>query len=193
MGDGPVFWFDFNSPFVYLAAERIDGFLPDAEWRPLAYPFLLGRRGRLEEAMARDPAVVFAAAAPRVEALGLPPLAPPEGWPKTTWSLTPLRAAVFADERGRLKEFTRAAYRKAFAESLPLTELDNVLAAAREAGLDPGEVAEAVERPDVKQRVKDSTEAAFERGVDGIPTFEVGGELIWGDDRLEEAAELYRR
>jgi 2-hydroxychromene-2-carboxylate isomerase len=191
MGGGPVFWFDFNSPFVYLAVHRVDDLLPDAEWRPFAYPFLLGQRGRLEEAAKRDPEVAFAAARPRAQALGLP-FNPPEGLPHTTWSLPPLRAAVFAGERGRLKEFTRAAFGKVFGEGVPLTDLDNVLAAAREAGLDPGEVAEAIERPDVKQRVKDNTEAALERGVDGIPTFEVAGELVWGDDRLEEAAALHR-
>jgi 2-hydroxychromene-2-carboxylate isomerase len=193
MGGGPVFWFDFNSPYVYLAIHRVDDLLPDAEWRPFAYPFLLGRRGRLEEAARRDPAAAFAAVAPRAEALGLPPLNPPDGLPQSTWSLPPLRAAVFADERGLLKEFTRAAFAKVFVEARTLTDLDNVLAAAGEAGLDPAEVAEAIERPDLKQRVKDNTDAAFERGVNGIPTFEVAGELVWGDDRLEEAAELLRR
>jgi 2-hydroxychromene-2-carboxylate isomerase len=188
MAGGAVFWFDFNSPFVYLAAERIDDLLPDAEWRPFAFPFLLARLGRLEEGMARDPAVALAASRPRAAARGLPPLRAPEGYANGTWSLQPLRAAVFAGDRGRMREFTRAALRKVFAEALSLTDLDNLRAVAAEAGLDPDETIAATERDEFKQRVKDNTEAAFERGVTGIPTFEVGGELFWGDDHLEEAA-----
>ena len=192
MARAPVFWFDFNSPFVYLAAERIDGLIPDAEWRPFAYPILLGQVGRLEEAMARDPEVARAAVTPRVAELGLPPFNPPAGWPQATWSLAPLRAAVFADELGRLEEFTRAALRTFFADGLPLTDDDNLGAAAAAAGLDPGEVLRAVGRPDLKDRVRENTEAALARGVNGIPTFEIGDQLVWGDDRLHEAAAAAR-
>ena len=105
-----------------------------------------------------------------------------------TWSLVPLRAALVAEERGRLREFSRAAYRKSFVEGRSLAELDNVLAAAREVGLEPDEVGEGIERPEIKQRLKDNTEEALARGVTGIPTVAIGDELIWGDDRLDEAA-----
>jgi 2-hydroxychromene-2-carboxylate isomerase len=40
----------------------------------------------------------------------------------------------------------------------------------------------------VKAAVKDATDAAIELGVFGVPTVQVGDELFWGDDRLEEAA-----
>lgn len=193
MAGGAVFYYDFNSPFVYLAAERIDDLIPGAEWRPFAYAFVLGRLGRLEEAMARDPEVARSAASPRLADRGLPPIRTPEGWPNQTWSLPPLRAAVFADEQGRVREFTRAALRKVFVEGLPLTDLDNLHAAASDAGLDPDATLEAVERPDIKQRLKDNTTEAYDRGVTGIPTVAIGDELFWGDDHLDEAAERYRQ
>jgi 2-hydroxychromene-2-carboxylate isomerase len=99
-----------------------------------------------------------------------------------------LRAALVADERGLLREFSSAAYRKAFVESHSLAELDNVLAAAREAGLEPDEVREGIQRPEIKERLKGNTEEALARGVTGIPTVAIGDELFWGDDRLDEAA-----
>jgi len=34
---GVTFYFDFNSPYAYLAAERIGDLIPDAEWRPIAF------------------------------------------------------------------------------------------------------------------------------------------------------------
>jgi 2-hydroxychromene-2-carboxylate isomerase len=99
-----------------------------------------------------------------------------------------LRAALVADERGRLREFSVTAFRKSFVESRSLAELDNIVAAAGEAGLEPDEVREGIERSEIKERLKKNTEEALERGVTGIPTLAVGDELFWGDDRLEEAA-----
>jgi 2-hydroxychromene-2-carboxylate isomerase len=184
-----VFYYDFNSPYAYLAAERIDGMIPDAEWRPIAFAFLLGKLGRLDEVLERlDPAPAAAEVRERAANRGLPPFAPPEGWPVETWSLAPLRAALVAEERGRLHEFSDAAFRKSFVESRSLAELDTILAAAGEAGLEPDEVRDGIERAEIKERLKRNTDEALERGVTGIPTVAVADELFWGDDRLEEAA-----
>ena len=188
----PVFYFDFNSPYAYLAAARIDGLVPDAEWRPIAFPILLHQLGRLEAVLQRDFPNVLPEIRRRAADRGLPPVEPPPGWPIDTWSLAPLRAAVFAGERGRVREFTGAAFRKVFVESRSLTEDDALADAAGEAGLDPAEVAEAIQRDDVKQRLKDDTNDALERGVTGIPTVAIGDQLFWGDDHLEEAAAAVR-
>jgi 2-hydroxychromene-2-carboxylate isomerase len=184
-----IFYYDFNSPYAYLAAERIAGLIPEAEWRPIAFAILLGQLGRLESMLENlDPAPIAAEAAGRAAERGLPPFAPPKAWPVETWSLTPLRAALFAEERGRLREFSVAAYRTSFVESRSLAELDNVLRAAREVGLEPDAVREAIARPEIKERLKGHTAEAIARGVTGIPTVAIGNELFWGDDRLEEAA-----
>ena len=140
-----------------------------------------------------DPAPIVAEIAQRAGDRGLPPFAPPEAWPVQTWSLVPLRAALVADERGRLHEFSRAAYRKSFVESRSLAELDNVVAAARQAGLELDEVRDGIERSEIKDRLKGNTEEALARGVTGIPTVAVCDELFWGDDRLDEAAAAVTR
>jgi 2-hydroxychromene-2-carboxylate isomerase len=184
----PVFYFDFNSPYAYLAAVRIEDFVPDAEWRPIAFPILLHQLGRLEEVLQRDFPNVLPEVRERAAARGLPPLEPPPGWPVESWSLAPLRATVFATERGLGREFALAAFRKVFVESRSLAEPDGLRDAAAEAALDPDEVAAAIQRADIKQRLKDQTNAAIERGITGIPTVEIGDELYWGDDHLEEAA-----
>jgi 2-hydroxychromene-2-carboxylate isomerase len=182
------FYFDFNSPYAYLAAERIDGLIPGAEWKPIAFPILLSQLGELDQAMQRDFGSALAEVTRRATERGLPPVTPPEGWPIETWSFAPLRAALFAGEQGRLREFSVSAYRKLFVEGVSLGELDNVSDAAAEAGLDPDEVKEAIERPDIKDGLKQHTDEALAKGVTGIPTVAVGDELFWGDDRLEEAA-----
>jgi 2-hydroxychromene-2-carboxylate isomerase len=185
---GAVFYFDFNSPYAYLAAERIEDLIPEAEWRPIAFPLLLHELGRLEEAMARDPAPIVAEVGGRLAERGLPALNPPQGWPLEAWSLAPLRAAVFAGDRGLAQDFSRAAFRQMFVEGRALTELAPIRDAAQEAGLDPAEVEEAIQRPGIKDRLKAHTEEALARGVTGIPTVAIGDELFWGDDHLDEAA-----
>jgi 2-hydroxychromene-2-carboxylate isomerase len=182
-------YYDFNSPYAYLAAERIDGLVPDAEWRPIAFAILLNEQGRLQDRLLNlDTAPIVTEVSQRAGERGLPRFAPPEGWPVQSWSLIPLRAAIVAEELGRQREFARAAFRKAFVESRLLSDLDNVLAAATDAGLDPDQIRDGIERREVKDRLKQNTDEAIARGVTGIPTIAIGDELFWGDDRLDEAA-----
>jgi 2-hydroxychromene-2-carboxylate isomerase len=49
-------------------------------------------------------------------------------------------------------------------------------------------VLKAIESSSIKQRLRQATQEAIARGVTGVPTVAVGGQLFWGDDRLEEAA-----
>jgi 2-hydroxychromene-2-carboxylate isomerase len=183
-----TFYFDFNSPYAWLAAERIDRFVPGAEWKPIAFPILLYRLGTLDAAMRRSRVPVVEEVSRRAAERGLPDFNPPPSWPLESWSLLPLRAALLADDAGRLREYCDAVFRAMFVEARPVTELTAVLDAAGEAGLDSGEVQDAVQREEIKDRLKANTDEAFERGVTGIPTVAIGAELFWGDDRLEEAA-----
>jgi 2-hydroxychromene-2-carboxylate isomerase len=185
----PVFYYDFNSPFAYIAAHRVDEVLPvRPRWQPIAFAFLLIAHQREPwsfDTATREP--IMRDCERRAAQLDLP-LEWPDGWPRDSYSLLPLRAAVIADRAGRLREFSRAAFRRHFSDPSGAKELDGVLAAAEAAGLDAGEVRAHVADDDVKQAVKDATDAAIELGVFGVPTVQVGDELFWGDDRLEEAA-----
>ena len=188
--DPPVFYYDTNSPYAYLAAERINSVLPVVpRWQPIAFGFVLRHTGRTpwsltpgskEEGMAE----IERRAAER----GLPPIRWPERWPLDTYSLTPLRAAVFAQQTGRVVCFTLAAFRQAFAAGRDLSDVDNVLLAAAACELHPKAVLKGIETRSVKEELKRATEEAIERGVTGVPTVAVGDELFWGDDRLHEAA-----
>jgi 2-hydroxychromene-2-carboxylate isomerase len=184
-----TFFYDFNSPYAYLAAERLEELVPGAEWRPIAFAILLDQLGELDERLTNlNTAPVVEEVTARLTDRGLPAFAPPDGWPVQSWSLAPLRAAIVAEEMGRQREFALAAFRKSFVESRPLSDVDNVLAAATAAGLDADQVGEGIQRADVKERLKANTAEALERGVTGIPTVAIGDRLFWGDDRLEEAS-----
>jgi len=63
------------------------------------------------------------------------------------------------------------------------------LEAARLVGLDPEAVRVRIEEQELKDRLREYTDAAHASGVVGVPTVQVGETLFWGDDRLEAAAE----
>ena len=183
-----TFYYDVNSPYAYLAAHRIGDLIPDAVWRPVALPMIFRARQKIPWSLSDERAAGQAECERRASERGLP-LNWPDGWPAEIWSFNPLRAAVIAEEHDRLVPFTLECYRLLFEETRPFTEVENLRAAASAVGLDPDEVAARVNEQDVKDRLKTYTDEAIELGAVGVPTVAVGGELFWGDDRLEDAAQ----
>ncbi len=196
MGSRATFFYDFSSPYSYLAAERISGLFSEAgaeqpEWQPISF-------GHLIQAIDKRPWSLqpggpnpddLEEIRRRAAERGLPEVLYAEGWPDRNYSLTPLRAAVFAKQSGRVVSFSLAAFRQSFAGGRDLSELDNVLIAAAACELHPNAIVKGIETASVKEKLKLATEDAIGRGVTGIPTLAVGDELFWGDDQLEAAAE----
>jgi 2-hydroxychromene-2-carboxylate isomerase len=186
----PVFYYDFNSPYAWLAAERVNSVLPiPPVWQPVSFGHILQASGREpwsfhEPARSEGIAEVERRAAER----GLPAPRWIEGWPRSTHSLLPLRAAIFAQQAGRAVSFSLAAFRQFFAAGRSLAELDNVLIAAAASELHPRAVTKGIESQAVKDALRKATDEAIALGVVGVPTVAIGSELFWGDDRLEEAA-----
>jgi 2-hydroxychromene-2-carboxylate isomerase len=188
MAERPVFYFDYSSPYSYLAALRIGELLPDATWRPIAFGALIRELGKLPWSLGPGRAAGIREIERRAAARGVPPLRWPDGWPDRSYSLLPLRAALVAEDRDLLQPFSAAAYRMMFVDGRTLTEPADVLEAAAAAGLDTDGVAIGIADPAIKARLRAYTDAAIERKVAGVPTVAVGGELFWGDDMLEAAA-----
>jgi 2-hydroxychromene-2-carboxylate isomerase len=190
-----VFYYDFSSPYSYLAAERISGVFAEAgveqpEWQPISFGHLLQAIGRTPWSMQPDgpnPADLEEIQR-RAAERGLPEVIYPNGWPVENYSLNPTRAAIYAKESGRVVSFSLAAFRQVFAAGRDMSDTDNVLLAAAACELHPNAVLKGIETKSVKEKLKRATDEAIELGVTGIPTLAVGGELFWGDDHLEEAA-----
>lgn len=192
---GSVFYYDFSSPYSYLAAERIAGVFAEAgaeqpEWVPISFGHLLRAINRKPWSMPPEgpDAAHLEEIQKRAAERDLPEVVYSEGWPVDSYSILPTRAATFAKQSGRVVSFSQAAFRQHFAGGKDLSDIDNVLVAAAACELHPKAVIKGVENASVKTQLKEATDAAIERGVIGIPTVAVGGELFWGDDRLEEAA-----
>jgi 2-hydroxychromene-2-carboxylate isomerase len=127
----------------------------------------------------------------RAAAYGLPPFVWPDPFPANT--LTAMRVAAFAKQTGRAVSFSLAAFRQAFAAGRDLTDPDNVVIAGAACELHPRALLKAVETEIVKSALREATDGAAAQGVEGVPAVVVGGEVFWGDDRLEEAVEAAAR
>jgi 2-hydroxychromene-2-carboxylate isomerase len=195
-----TFYYDFSSPYSYLAAERISGLFAEAEleqpeWQPISFGHILRATGRRPWSLppeGPDPEHL-AEVQRRADERGLPQVLYPEGWPMENYSLNPIRAAIYAKESGRVVSFTLACFRQVFAAGRDMSDLDNVLVAAAACELHPNAVLKGIETQSVKDKLRAATDEALERGVEGIPTIAAAGELFWGDDKLEEAVEALRQ
>jgi 2-hydroxychromene-2-carboxylate isomerase len=187
-----VFYYDFSSPYSYLAAERISGLFAEAgveqpEWQPISFGHVLKATGRRPWSFGHDRSADFGEIQRRADERGLPEVVYPDGWPVENYSLNPVRAAIYAKESGRVVSFTLACFRQVFAAGKDMSDIDNVLIAAAASELHPNAVIKGIETQSVKDRLRAATDRALALGLEGIPTLAVGDELFWGDDRLEEA------
>ena len=185
-----TFYFDLSSPYAYLAALRVDQVLPvESTWQPIAFGALIREIGKVPWSLRDETrAAGQAEIAQRARERGLPPVRWPPGWPAESYSVVPLRALLHAFDAGRGKELSFELFRLEFVEGVALDDLDVIAAAADRCGLDGERLRAAVEEPEIKQRLRAATDDALRRGITGVPTVDVGDELFWGDDRLEDAA-----
>ena len=189
-----TFYYDFSSPYAYLAAERISGLFAEArveqpEWQPISFGHVLKETGRVPWSLQPEgpDQADLNEIQRRATERGLPEVRYDAGWPQESYSLVPVRAAIFAKEAGKVVSFSQAALRQRFAAGRDLSEVDNVLIAAAACELHPRAVIKGIETKSVKERLQRATAEAIARGVTGVPTVAVGDELFWGDDRLEDA------
>jgi 2-hydroxychromene-2-carboxylate isomerase len=179
-------YYDYASPWSYLASELIATRLPGArvEWKPI---YLRGL-----EAFSRG--VPYGRAKLRYSGLDLMrcaaheqvPLRFPSEFPVN--GLYAVRAALALLDTPAFADYHRAMFRAVWRDDRKVADNQVVLDIAAEAGLDRASLAEAIEAPATKERLKQETAAAEARGVFGVPAFFVGDELFWGHDRMDYVA-----
>jgi len=183
----PTFYYDLGSPYAWLAAERIHHVLPQVPvWQPILLGGIWQQSGGRSWGITDERDAGMREVERRATEYGLLPVKWPDEWPTNT--LKAMRAAVFAQQTGRAVAFSLAAFRQAFAAGKDLQDIDNVLIAAAACELHPNAVLKAIELQSTKDRLKEATQEAYDRGVRGVPSVVIEDEVFWGDDRLEEAA-----
>jgi 2-hydroxychromene-2-carboxylate isomerase len=176
----PILYFDLGSPYAYLAVERAGRVLGvEPELRPILLGAIFKMRGHGSWAHTPERAAGEAEVERRAREYGLAPVKWPPDWPSNT--LAAMRVAVWAG-----RDFALAAFRRAFVEGGDLGDLD-VLAGV--AGVSRAQLEAVMGDPAVKEALRSATQSAWDRGVAGVPTLAVDGQLFYGDDQLEKAAD----
>lgn len=187
------FWYEFASPYSYLAATRVnelaEGQGVAVRWRP----FLLGAIFKMHKLKVRPMELLpvktrymWMDAERKAKRYGVP-IKLPSRFPRA--AVLPARVALLGIGEGWGEEFSRRVYHANFAEDEEIGESAVVAEILKTMGLDAEDVIARATTDDNKQALRDQTDEAFRLGIFGVPTFIAGGEMFWGDDRLEMALE----
>jgi 2-hydroxychromene-2-carboxylate isomerase len=184
------FYFDFSSPYGYLGSELIGAIGEkhgvEVVWRP----YLMGA---VFKQLGTSPLISQPVKGPysrhdlmRSARLYGIPFNIPDPFPVN--SLAACRAYYWLADRDRAvaRQFAQALYRGYFIDNRNVSEPEVVIAAGAALGIDPSELAAALQDAGVKARLRDEVEGALEKGVFGAPFFIYGDEQFWGCDRLDQ-------
>lgn len=190
------FWYSIGSTYSYLTVMR----LPEVAratgatfiWRPFNVRYIMTEQNNIPfKDKPVKTAYMWRDIERRSKAYGLKPQIP-AAYPLPGLVLAN-QVAIVGTEEGWVEEFTRAAYRLWFEEDEPAGQEPNLTLALTEVGVDPERVLEEARGPRVEEKLQHQTEVAMKLGIFGSPTFAVGNEIFWGDDRLDDAIDWARQ
>lgn len=180
------FYFDFSSPFAYLASTQIEAVCTRHQallhWRPM---LLGGVFKALGGPMV--PIETFSPPKQRYQGVELERWAShwkvPFAWP-TRFPMRTVKALRIALSLGdQMLPYVYRVFRAYWAEDLDIDDEGVLRRLLQESGFDPAQVS-AAEDPAYKKALFEATQRSVDAGVFGVPTSIVGGHLFWGQDRL---------
>jgi 2-hydroxychromene-2-carboxylate isomerase len=192
------FWYEFASSYSYPAAMRVDR-LAGAAGVPVRWrPFLLGPIFAAQ-GLKDSPFNIYAVKGAYMwrdlqricENEGLPLKLPPFRFPQN--GLKAARLALVGEKHGWIAEFSRAVYTANFGEERDISDEDLLRSLVKRAGGNADTAWAQANTPQIKDALKAQTDEAISKGIFGAPSFTVGNELFWGNDRLEDAVEWAKR
>jgi 2-hydroxychromene-2-carboxylate isomerase len=190
MSDPIDFYFDFSSPYGYFAASKIEDIAArhgrTVAWRPIllgAVFKVTGQQPLPTIPLKGDYAKHDLA---RTAKLLNVPFKLPTKFPISTTA--PARAFYYLNNKdpALAKRLALAFFVAYFADDVDISAPENTVDIAVHAGVDKDEIAQAINDPAVKDRLRREVDAAVALGVFGSPYIVVDGEPFWGADRLDQ-------
>ena len=180
------FWYDFSSPFAYLASTQVERIASERGAELVWRPFLLGALFRAV-GTPDVPIQTFAPAKQQYYGADMLRFARSYGvrfqFPSRfpIRSVLPLRVALAAgSETGRV---SRALFEAAWADDRDIATPESVRQILSEHVIDPALV-DGADRAEIKDALRSNTSEAERKGVPGAPSFAIGESVFWGQDRL---------
>lgn len=184
-------WFDFASPYSYLAMSRVEGLAQQAGVQLVLQPFLLGpifqAQGWNDSPFRLFPgkgAYMMRDIARLADKYGVP-YNRPMIFPRM--GVLPTRLALLGQHRPWGLDFCKAVFHANFADDRDIQDEDVVRDLLQSLSLDADEWILRAKEEGTKEALRRQVDRARKHGIFGAPTFLVGDEMFWGNDRLEDA------
>ena len=196
MAADPIdFWFTMGSTYTYLSVMRLSEVQRSSgirfRWRPFHLLVILQEMKHVPFAdKPAKSAYMWRDIERRAAMYGLT-VSLPVPYPARQSIMANLVATI-GMRQGWGVDFVRAAYRRWLQLGQETGSEPNVSESLRDIGQEPESVLALASAPDATAALMAETEAAKKLGIFGSPTFVVGRELFWGDDRLEDAISWHR-
>ena len=183
------FYFEFYSPYAYLASFRIDAIAEKhgckVNWRP----FMLGPTFAItgHQPLTSTPLMAgyslldFERNARLIDV----PFQMPDEFPKVSLNCARAFYVLVDAQPEQAKALAKSIYHAIFGLGKDGTNIELIARLATEISVDAEALIVAIQKPEIKQRLKDETNAAIERGVFGSPFTFVDDQPFWGNDRLD--------
>jgi 2-hydroxychromene-2-carboxylate isomerase len=190
------YWFDFGSPAAYLAFTQIPKLEAETHSKAVYRPMLLG--GVFQATGNQSPASVPAKGAYTfkdfdrfAKRYGVPFNHNPH-FPINTLLLMRGAVGLQAQDPSRFMAYCSAMFNAIWVASLNMNDPGVVGATLQKAGFDPQALLTLANEPNTKEALKTATQEAVTRGAFGAPTFFVGNQMFWGQDRLDFVKEALK-
>jgi 2-hydroxychromene-2-carboxylate isomerase len=182
------FYFEFSSPYGYIASQLAEDFEKrvgrELRWRPILLgPVfkITGQPPLVEIPMKGEYSKRDFLRSARMHQV---PYKHPAKFPIGT--VAALRAFYWVTDRdpALARTLAKALYKAFFVDGIDISAPPTVIAIATDVGVDATQLAAALEDPALKERAKKEVDAAIAANVFGSPFFIVDGEPFWGVDRM---------
>ncbi|MGP6088084.1 2-hydroxychromene-2-carboxylate isomerase [Antarctobacter jejuensis] len=190
------FWYSIGSTYSYLTVMRMGDYAArhglDVRWRPFNVRDIMMAQNNIPF---RDKPVktayMWRDMERRAEMYGLP-IKVPAPYPLPNLPLAN-QVAVLGMREGWGQAYTVETYGRWFQHGQEAGSEPNLSDSLRAVGEDPAEVIAHAESDEIRAVLEAETAEAMALGVFGSPTFVVGAEVFWGDDRLDDATQWAKR
>ncbi len=183
------FYFDFSSPYSYMAAEHIDALAAKhghtVNWRPIMLGVIFKSTGAIplteQHPWKAQYAVMDFQRSARMAGLSF---RTPSRFPQAGHHAARIVIALQARAPQLAAPFARGVFRALFSKDADIQQIETLAAIGKEVGVDDALLRAAGQDAEVKAKLVANNEEAVRRQVFGAPTFFVGDEQFWGHDRM---------